>query len=87
MTLTSTITKQTVIGDRKLVIGTFTNDGAGGDIETGLRVVEQIHIQHTGSTAVAETPSVHETLPLGDRTSPTIVTTNEKAGIWMAIGY
>jgi len=87
MTLTSTITKQTVIGDRKLVIGTFTNDGTGGDIETGLRVVEQIHIQHTGSTAVEETPSVNETLPLGDRTSPTIVTTNAKAGIWMAIGY
>lgn len=87
MTLTSTITKQTVIGDRKLVIGTFTNDGTGGDIETGLRVVEQIHIQHTGSAAVEETPSVNETLPLGDRTSPTIVTTNAKAGIWMAIGY
>lgn len=87
MTLTSTITKQTVIGDRKLVIGTFTNDGTGGTIETTLRVVEQLHIQHTGDAAVAEHPSVNATLPLGDRTAVTIVTTSAKAGIWMAIGY
>ncbi|MFA5306645.1 MAG: hypothetical protein WC365_04295 [Candidatus Babeliales bacterium] len=87
MTLTSTITKQTEFGDRKVVFGTFTNDSTGGDIETGLRVVEQFYVQHTGSAAVAETPSVYETLPVGDRTSPTIVTTSGKAGIWMAIGY
>ncbi len=87
MTLVSTITDRATIGDRVIVFGTFTNDGTGGDIETTLRVVEQLHIQHTGDAAVAETPSVNETLPLGDRTSPTIVTTSAKAGIWMAIGY
>jgi len=87
MTLVSTITDRATIGDRVIVFGTFTNDGTGGAIETTLRVVEQLHIQHTGDAAVAEHPSVNATLPLGDRTAVTIVTTSAKAGIWMAIGY
>lgn len=87
MTLTSTITKRVTIGDREMIIGTFANDGTGGNIETTLRVVESVMLQHTGDAAVAETPSVNETLPLVDRTPVTIVTTSAKAGIFVAIGY
>jgi len=87
MALVSTIIKQTVIGDRKLVIGSFTNDTTSGDIITGLQVVETLIVQHTGATVVADSPAVDETLPLGGLTPVTIKTTSAKAGIWIAIGY
>ena len=87
MALTSTITKQTIQGDRKVVYGTFTNDVTGGDIATGLQVVENFQIQHTGIAVVADAPVVNETFPLTGLTPVTIVTTSAKPGIWRAEGY
>jgi hypothetical protein len=79
------ILKQTVMGDRRVVYGTFTNDTTGGTINTGLRQVENILLQHTGAAAVTESPSVNETLPTDG--SIVIVTTSAKSGLWKAIGY
>jgi len=86
MTLVSTIIKQTTIGDRKLVIGSFTNDGTGGDIVTGLQVTEFIVVQHLGSSVVGDSPAFNESYPLSGHTSSTVVTTSAKAGIWFAVG-
>lgn len=76
------------VGDRKIVTGTFTNGGAdtGGDIETGLSVVEHFQIQHTGSAVVASAAVVNESLPLQSGTV-TIVTVADADGTWIAYGY
>ena len=80
-------TRRYVSGDRWVVEGTFTNAGGdtGGDIVTGLRLVENITLQHTGSAVVASAPVVNETLPLngGD---VTIVTVDGADGTYRAIG-
>jgi len=85
MALTQTITKQTVMGDRKVVYGTFTTDTTSGTIYTGLQQVEHFSLQHTGSAAVAESPSVNETIPCDG--SVAIVNTSAKSGLWIAIGF
>jgi hypothetical protein len=76
----------TVFGNKKVVYGTFASSGGatGGDIATGLQVVENIILQHTGSSVSADAPAINETLPCGG--DVTIVTTANTAGSWMAIG-
>ena len=67
--------------------GTFTNGASdtGGDIDTGLSYVYQVHLQPTGSAVVASQPAVNETLPKsgGD---VTIITPANVDGVWLAIG-
>ncbi len=88
MAFSFTITRQTVEGDRKVVYGTFTNAGGttGGDITTGLRVVEDFQMQHTGSAVVTDVPVANETFPLTGGTAVTIVTVANTAGLWRAEG-
>jgi hypothetical protein len=86
MTFTSTITRRVNFwGHKRVVYGTFTSDTTGGDIDTSLRTVEYIELQHTGAAAVADAPSVIQDLPCNGR-AITIVTTSAKNGLWKAIG-
>lgn len=89
MAFSFTITRQTWEGDRKVVYGTFTNTGGstGGDIVTGMQVVELIELQHTGSAVVSDAPVANETFPLTGRTPVTIVTAADKSGLFRAVGY
>lgn len=86
MAFSYTITSQTVFGDKRVVYGTFTNAGgsSGGDIETGLRIVDQMILQHTGSAVVTDAPIVNETMPCTG--TVTIVTVADKSGTFLAIG-
>jgi hypothetical protein len=77
-------------GARQLVYGTFTNDGGstGGDIVTGLALVQNVVLSHTGSGVVASAPVVNETLPLANAGGTvTIVTVANTTGCWQAAGY
>jgi len=87
MAFASAILGRSVFGDKSIVWGSFTNGAgdSGGDIETGLASVENIQLQHSGAAAVADSPSVNETLPLASG-DVTIVTTTGADGYWFAIG-
>lgn len=69
-------------------IGTYTSTGGstGGDIVTGLNIVNHIQLQPKGTAVSANQPVVNETLPLQGGTV-TIVTSANEVGTWMAIGY
>lgn len=84
MAFTTTIIHRTIFGDKRVVYGTWTTDTTGGTIETGLHLVEHFQLQHTGNAAVAESPSVNETLPTDGTIE--IVCTSAKNGLWKAIG-
>ena len=83
-----TVEGKTVMGNKRVHFGTFTNGGgdSGGDIVTGLRRVEFISLQHTGAAAIASAPVVNETIPATTGTM-TIVTTAGADGVWWAMGY
>jgi hypothetical protein len=73
-------------GNKKVSRGLFTNtsSGTGGDIYTGLQKVEQFRINPSG-TAHAAVPYHTETLPCSDPV--TIVTSDQAAGGWEAVGF
>ena len=89
MAFTSTISSGgAVIGNKRARWGTFasTASDTGGNIDTGLRIVEFIFLQQTGSAVTADAPVVNETLPVAG-SAVTIVTTADATGNWFAIGY
>lgn len=77
----------TVFGNKRVTMGTFTNAGGdtGGDVYTGLQRIEKFFMTHTGSAVAADSPVANETFPCSDPV--TIVTTDGADGQWMAIGY
>lgn len=83
----SVITSRRVEGTKKKTAGTFASSGGatGGDIDTGLRVCEEINLQHTGASAPANAPAVNETLPVAGN-AVTIVTVADTSGRWEASG-
>ena len=86
MAFASTITATFVAGSKRIAFGTFTNTSgsSGGDITTGLSVVEHFDLLHIGSAVVTNVPVVNETFPI--TTAVTIVTDADADGYWMAIG-
>jgi hypothetical protein len=88
MVFTYTELRRYVVGDRRVVEGTFSNAEAstGGDIVTGLGRVENVTLQHTGAAVVLSAPVVNETLPMNSG-DVTIVTVADTAGTYRAIGY
>jgi len=84
MAFTQTIIKQTVMGDKRVVYGTWATDTDHGTINTGLHLVQHIDLQYLGATAPGESPSVNETLPT-DGTIEIVFTTG-KGGAWIAVG-
>lgn len=84
MTFTTTIIRRTIFGDKRIVYGTWTTDTDNGTIQTTLRQVEHINLQHTGAATANEAPSINETLPCSG--SVKIVHTSGKSGLWFAAG-
>lgn len=87
MAFTSTITESQPIGRIRLASGTYTSDGGttGGDITTGLTSVYALFLQPKGSSILANQPVVNETMPMATD-GPTIVTTANETGTWLAYG-
>ena len=86
---TSAVQEQIEVGgNKRYVFGTYTNTGGGtgGDVKTGLHVVENFFIQAGGSSALALRSTVNETLPLSGSTDVTIVTNADETGYWIAVG-
>ena len=75
------------MGGKMYSFGTFTNGAAdaGGDIDTGLRVCENLTLQHTAAAVVTNAAAINETFPC-DGSAVTIVTDANADGIWFAIG-
>lgn len=75
-------------GTQKVVTGTYTSDGGstGGDVYTGLAVVNTFIMQPKGSSILANQPVVNETMPKATD-GITIVTTANETGTWTATGY
>ena len=88
-TFASTISRtiQNHVGDRKMVYGTYTASGGntGGDIDTGLIECVSIMLTATGSSIVADAPTVNETLPV-DGSAVTVIVTSNSTGNWLAMG-
>ena len=87
MAITTTVDGQTVFGNKRIHYGTTTLDGGDttGTLITGLQQVHSIMLTATGSTIVADAPTVNATLPLASGSVPLIFTAN-KAAYWVAIG-
>lgn len=87
MAFTSAVLFSTVIGNKKLVVGTGTSGGGstGGDCVTGLKKVDGFWTQGLGAAVSANQNAVNETFPLagGD---VTVVTDADKAFLWFALG-
>lgn len=83
MAFTSTVTQRTVMGNKRVHIGTFDGGGEnGGDVNTGLRSCEiliPVPSTATGNTTVAET------FPCAG-SAVTIASGADVDGAWVAIG-
>jgi hypothetical protein len=89
MSFTSAVTKNTVFGDLRVVMGTYTNDSGstGGEIRTGLGTVMDLHMQPKGAAVVADASVVNETFPLANTYGDvTVVNTADEVGTWIAYG-
>ena len=90
MAFTSAITSGTrTFGATAVSWGTFTNTSGstGGDIDTGLKVVENMTLTHTGGSVVISDLVVNEDFTTTvDGTAVTIVTVADVDGIWLAYG-
>ena len=86
MAFTSTVTERSIMGNKRVHWGTWTdNASGGGDIDTGLKSVDFITLQTSGASAGNEA-AVNETLPLNG-SDVTIACASDVDGYWMATGY
>lgn len=92
MAFTSTISfsmgANMTVGAKKMAWGTYANasGSTGGNIDTGLKVVESMSLQPKGTAVIATAAVINETLPC-DGSAVTIVTAADENGTWQAIGY
>lgn len=87
MAFTYAITWRTVMGDKAVYGGSYTSadSSTGGDIVTGLTVVDGFFLAPRASAVSASAPVFNESaLPQGG--TITIVTIANESGNWMAIG-
>lgn len=72
--------KTTVFGNKRRTAGTYASAGGstGGDIVSGLRLIESFN-----STSATGTPSTQTALSGG---TATITTTANQTGVWEAVG-
>lgn len=87
MAFSYTILRRTVIGNMRLVVGTYVNGttDTGGAINTGLRTVEFFTAQPIGSSAGSSVAVVNGSFPIHGGVV-TIVTEANEDGVWLAIG-
>ena len=88
MAFAATIDSITVFGNKRIVMGSYTNEpgDTGGDIATGLLSVDFVTITPKVTTVAPTTGAgVNETLPLSGGTV-TIVTADGEDGYFMVVG-
>ena len=87
MAFASKIVSEMRSGGKRMTSGSWTsNSTSGGDIETGLVVVENIVLTPNKSSVTSTPLVVNETFPL-DKGQVTIVTASSVDGVWEAIGH
>ena len=88
MAFAFTISGTTYFGNKRVVYGNYVSSagGTGGNITTGLTNCEIMFLQGKGTAVDVAEPVVNETLPLAGGVV-TIVTTADKSGTFMAMGY
>jgi hypothetical protein len=98
MTFSFTINRRLLIGDCKMIFGTFTNDGGsiGGAIPTELRTIENFTLTYIKSVVVADSPTINGSLTaIGTKkvielSAPAgfvpIVTPADTSGFWCVCG-
>lgn len=80
------------VGDQYLVYGSYTSDGGstGGDVSTGLSVVNSFMLIPKNTAVIATQSVANETFPLYNNpvseVKVTIVTSADEVGYWQAIG-
>jgi hypothetical protein len=87
MAITSALVGRSIIGNKALTWGTYTDSGAGtgDDVDTKLHLCELFFIQPCGSSVAGNASVVNETLPVAG-SAVTMRTDASQAGIWIAIG-
>ncbi len=75
-------------GDKQIVVGKYSSDGAskGGDIDTTLRVCENMILTRKGSSTAVTGNAVAESFPVAGN-AVTIVTNLDEDGLWEAQGF
>lgn len=88
MAFASSKTQDTVFGNMRCTMGTFTNAAgdAGGNINTGLHQCLMITLGHYGSATEGTSLAINETFPC-DGSAVTIATNYGLDGYWIAYGY
>lgn len=90
MTFSSSVTDQTVFGDKRIVIGTFTNGATdtGGVFTHGLNKLDHVSFVVSGTATVSATaPTVQEDLQSGlAQPTATLITSQGLSGTFLAIG-
>jgi hypothetical protein len=87
MAFSSAVSYKTVFGNRRVHYGTWTGSGAtGGNVDTGLRLCENILLTVHGSAVTSNQCAVNESLPVAG-SAVTIVHDSGINGYWIAFGY
>lgn len=88
MAFTSDIVGRSVMGNKRIAWGTYTSasSSTGGDIVTGLELVESMQLTvKKNAIQVSGGPVIDETFPVAG-SAVTIVTVADGVGYWFAIG-
>lgn len=87
MALAGTITHRTVMGNKKVIFGTYTaaNADTSGTIATGLDIVENFQLSGLSWAPAGGTSGVAESS--GTMTLTFADPTGACSGYWMAMGY
>jgi hypothetical protein len=86
MAFSASKTAESVFGNFRVTYGTWTGGGdTGGNINTGLRLVNFMQLTAKGSSIVADAPTINETFPV-DGSAVTIIVTSNTDGYWIAYG-
>jgi len=90
MSFTSAVSGQTVMGNMKVVWGTFTNDtdDTGGDITTGLCYIQNVVINITSHVDAAVPKIFMNQTNAGVASNGTLGIINQEGvdGTWLAFG-
>jgi hypothetical protein len=85
--LTTSVRSQTIMGNKRVHMGTATGSGTGGEIDTGLRTCEMILLTANDSSVSADAVTLNETLPC-DGGAVTVIHSSGVGYVeFMAIGY
>jgi len=87
MSITSALVGRSVLGDKAMTWGTYTDgsEGTEDNINTKLHLCELMFLIPYGAAAITDGGAVNETLPVAG-SAVTIIVKGSQAGMWVAIG-